>query len=130
MELQDYVKFKNGEYEKPVLVSSLFREVGSTQFVPYHLVLKWGSQYHRYKKYLLDREDILSGCSTNNVTKNIDTSDFFNFGNTDSNFTGFTFREAIEYCFKGSKISFRPGSFCRRWMVLRKELARKDPLIL
>ena len=29
--------------------------------------------------------------TTNNVTKNIDTSDFFNFGNTDSNFTGFTF---------------------------------------
>ena len=53
VELQDYVNFKNGDYEKPVLVSSLFREVGSTQFVPYHLVLKWGSQYHRYKKYLL-----------------------------------------------------------------------------
>jgi len=91
VELQDYVNFKNGDYEKPVLVSSLFREVGSTQFVPYYLVLKWGSQYHRYKKYLLDREDILSGCSTNNVTKNINMSEFFNSGNTQNNFTGFTF---------------------------------------
>jgi hypothetical protein len=91
VELQDYVNFKNGDYEKSVLVSSLFREVGSTQFVPYHLVLKWGSIYHRYKKQLLEGDDILSGCSTNNITKNINTSEFFNSGNTQSNFTGFTF---------------------------------------
>jgi hypothetical protein len=35
-------------------ISALFKEISATHFVPYHLLLKWGSIYHRYKKKLLD----------------------------------------------------------------------------
>lgn len=52
-------------------VSTLFREIGATHYVPYHLILKWGSQYHRYKRKLLDGVDILNGFTTNNVTQPI-----------------------------------------------------------
>ena len=45
----------------PVLMSSMFREIGASHYVPYHLMVKWGSIYHRYKKYLLDGVDIISG---------------------------------------------------------------------
>lgn len=45
-----------------ILTSSLFREVSSTHFIPYHLLLKWGSIYHRYKTHLIDGYDILNGC--------------------------------------------------------------------
>ena len=41
------------------LVSTLFREIGSSQYIPYHLILKWGSIYHRYKRYIRDGVDIL-----------------------------------------------------------------------
>jgi hypothetical protein len=44
-----------------ILTSSLFREVSATHFLPYHLILKWGSIYHRYKKHLIDGIDILDG---------------------------------------------------------------------
>ena len=30
-------------------MSSLFREVNASHYIPYHLILKWGSIYHRYK---------------------------------------------------------------------------------
>ncbi len=39
-----------------------FREVSATHFIPYHLLLKWGSIYHRYKTHLIDGYDILDGC--------------------------------------------------------------------
>jgi len=48
--------------DKKILTSSLFREVSSTHFIPYHLILKWGSIYHRYKTHLIDGYDILNGC--------------------------------------------------------------------
>ena len=77
------INFKNGDYEKPVLVSSLFREVSSTQYVPYHLILKWGSQYHRYRKYLIDGTDILSGfINGSNITQPIDGEEFFDNNST------------------------------------------------
>ncbi len=44
-----------------ILTSSLFREISSTHFLPYHLILKWGSIYHRYKTHLIDGYDILDG---------------------------------------------------------------------
>jgi len=47
-----------------VLMSSLFREIGSTHYVPYHLILKWGSIYHRYKEHIINNVDILSGINT------------------------------------------------------------------
>ena len=53
-----------------ILTSSLFREVSSTHFIPYHLMLKWGSIYHRYKTHLIDGYDILNGCvNSSYVTK-------------------------------------------------------------
>jgi hypothetical protein len=41
------------------LLSSLFKEVGSSQYVPYHLMLKWGSTYHRHKKFITEGIDII-----------------------------------------------------------------------
>lgn len=55
-DLQDYLKF--GDNNK-ILMSSLFREVDATHYIPYYLILKWGSIYHRYKKYKLENKDIL-----------------------------------------------------------------------
>lgn len=56
-------------------ISNIFKEVGSKHYIPYHLILKWGSIYHRYKTYILDGVDILSG-----VTTPIDGSTFFDNG--------------------------------------------------
>ena len=56
VDLDDYVSYEGAD----ILVSSLFREVSSSQYVPYFLMLKWGSIYHRYKKYILNGKDILS----------------------------------------------------------------------
>ena len=56
-------------------ISNLFKEVGAKHYVPYHLILKWGSIYHRYKTYIFDGVDIVSG-----VTTPLDGSDFFDNG--------------------------------------------------
>jgi hypothetical protein len=45
-------------------LSNMFKEIGASHYVPYHLILKWGSIYHRYKKFLLEGVDILSGATT------------------------------------------------------------------
>lgn len=55
-----------------VRMSNLFTEVGSSHYVPYHLMVKWGSMYHRYKRFILDGVDIMSG-----VTTPIDGGEFF-----------------------------------------------------
>jgi len=47
-----------------VKMSNVFKEVGAVHQVPYYLFLKWGSIYHRYKTYLLDGNDIMSGVTT------------------------------------------------------------------
>ena len=62
-----------------VNMASMFKEVSSSHYVPYHLMLKWGSLYHRYKKYIIDGIDIISGC-----TQTIDGGLFFDSisGNT------------------------------------------------
>jgi len=65
-----------------IKLSSIYREIGATHFIPYHLLLKWGSIYHRYKRYLVDNVDILSPIlSTNNQTTNINTGLFFDNNN-------------------------------------------------
>lgn len=81
---------KGVEYHPPILMSTLFREQSSTHFIPYHLMLKWGSIYHRYKTQILEGKDILDGFITNGVTTNIDTSLFFNSGKTENGFTQFS----------------------------------------
>jgi hypothetical protein len=81
-EMDDLIDF-NGS---PILMSSLFKEVGASHFIPYHLILKWGAQYHRYKTYLKDGIDIISG-----ATAPINGSTFFDNGtNTTFNLSGIT----------------------------------------
>lgn len=58
-------------------ISSLFKEIGATHLIPYHLIVKWGSIYHRYKKHILENVDILSGCTTSNITNSINGDLFF-----------------------------------------------------
>jgi hypothetical protein len=83
VDLEDYTLFGNSPTKK-VRVSSLFREVGSTHFIPYHLMVKWGSIYHRYKKFLLEGEDILDGfLDTNYVSTNISGETFFDVPDLD-----------------------------------------------
>lgn len=58
-DLQDTLTFSGNS----VNMAAMFKEVGSTHYVPYHLMLKWGSIYYRYKKYLIENIDIISGCT-------------------------------------------------------------------
>lgn len=57
--VQDGVNNNKIVSNKEILMSSLFREIGSVHCVPYHLILKWGSIYHRYKKYIIEDIDII-----------------------------------------------------------------------
>jgi len=100
LDLEDQITFtRTGENSTqqtlpPVRMSSIFREIGGTHYVPYHLIVKWGSIYHRYKKYVIDGIDILTGFTASNnsaVTTNINTGKFFNNNETTSPFTAFTF---------------------------------------
>jgi hypothetical protein len=75
---------------KSILMSSLFREVSSTHFVPYHLMLKWGAMYHRYRKQIIDGVDILDGfLNSSNITQPITGSAFFDGGLIGSTFNSF-----------------------------------------
>jgi len=75
-DLDDKLNFEG----KSILMSSLFREIGATHFIPYHLILKWGSIYHRYKKFILEGVDIIE-----DVTSPINGNVFFDnsLGNTE-----------------------------------------------
>jgi hypothetical protein len=83
VDLEDSIEYTTG---KSVMVSSIFREISSSQYIPYHLMLKWGSIYHRYKKFIVDGVDILGpntddgsiGCLTSGYTTTpIDGDNFF-----------------------------------------------------
>jgi hypothetical protein len=92
VDLQDTIEFSDElrPYDKINLLS-LFKEVGSTHYVPYHLICKWGAIYHRYKKYILEGVDILDGfLTTANKTTPVDGLTFFNNNETGPEFTGFT----------------------------------------
>lgn len=80
-DLDRQIEFTKGN---KVTLSNLFKEVGSTHFIPYHLMLKWGSIYHRYKTMILDGVDILDG-----VTTPIDGGLFFDT-NQNLTFSGIT----------------------------------------
>lgn len=86
VDLDDTITFDNNS----ILVSSLFREISATHFVPYHLILKWGSIYHRYKRYIVDNVDILNGfLDVNDITQPIDGQQFFD-NNSGDTFTVLT----------------------------------------
>ena len=88
-DLEDKIDFN--ENNLSVRMSSLFREVGSTHFIPYHLMLKWGSIYHRYKTYINDGVDILDGfLNTSGKTVSFDGKWFFDEYMTGTTFTDFT----------------------------------------
>jgi hypothetical protein len=72
------------EEGKKTRMSNIFKEISSTHFIPYHLMVKWGSIYHRYKTYVLDGIDIM-----NDVTTPIDGGLFFDI-NQNQTFSGIT----------------------------------------
>ncbi len=86
LDLEDEFDYGSGRTR----LNTVFKEVAASHYVPYHLILKWGSLYHRYKKYLNEGIDILSG-----VTTPISGSTFFdnnsgltyNVGSTTMNYT-------------------------------------------
>lgn len=81
----------NSKKPYEVLTSSLFREISSSQYIPYHLMLKWGSIYHRYKKYIIDNKDILEGfLSTGFTPTNIDGAEFFD-NDSNKTYSGITY---------------------------------------
>lgn len=65
-------------------LSSLFKEVGASHYIPYHLILKWGSIYHRYKTYLIENVDILSPGLSGNTTQSISGATMFDSNGDDS----------------------------------------------
>jgi len=73
-ETLDYTD-KLGNIYPSTLMSTLFREIGASHYVPYHMMLKWGSIYHRYKKEISDGIDIIDG-----ATVPIDGAEFYNGG--------------------------------------------------
>lgn len=87
LDLEDNITFNGNS----ILMSSLFREISSTHFIPYHLLLKWGSIYHRYKNKILNDVDILEGfLNSSNITIPITGTNLFDGGNTGTIFTDFT----------------------------------------
>jgi hypothetical protein len=88
-DLNDEIDF-NG---KKTRMSTMFREVGATHFIPYYQILRWGSIYHRYKTYInvenIGFNDILTGATTP-----IDTQLFFGVsGGTPTPITAFTYTD-------------------------------------
>ena len=81
LDLEDYIKSSSSNTTTRMV--NLFREVNASHYVPYHLILKWGSLYHRYKTYLINGYDILSGFTNNNITQPISGSTFFDNNTTD-----------------------------------------------
>ena len=81
-DLDDRITYAGGGTS--TLVSTLIKELPATHYIPYHMILKWGSIYHRYKKWIIDSVDIIG-----NVTDSIDGGNFFDQNN------GYTFNTGI-----------------------------------
>lgn len=81
-DLDDEITYGGGAIS--TLVSTLIKELPATHYMPYHMILKWGSIYHRYKTWINDGIDIIAG-----VTDSIDGSLYFD------NNSGFTFNTGI-----------------------------------
>jgi hypothetical protein len=67
---------------RPIIAATL-KEIGASHHIPYHLILKWGSLYHRYKTYLTKKDslgnpkDILDGFLVGNITTPINGISFY-----------------------------------------------------
>lgn len=111
-DLSDIVPIKNNENGvSRVRMSTLFKEVGASHFLPYLMIVKWGAIYHRYRKYIEDGEDILTGFLTSNsdtTTTNINGDLFFNNNKIDAEFTGFTSNGTIATYSGGKDIGIHP----------------------
>jgi hypothetical protein len=90
----------------PIIAATL-KEIGATHHIPYHLVLKWGSIYHRYKKKLLDDVDILDGFLVNNVTTPINGLQFY-----DKNASNTTYPTYDYNTFSGKSITYNGTLDC------------------
>jgi len=91
-DLEDTLTFSDPS--SSVNMASMFKEVSASHYVPYHLMLKWGSLYHRYKKYIIDGIDIVSGC-TQTINRglffdNLSGTTFTNGSTTGITYSGYT----------------------------------------
>ena len=110
LDLEDSIQLSDESFTyDPVNLTSLLKEVGSTHYIPYHLICKWGAIYHRYKKYILDGVDILNGfLDTNNKTTPVDGQKFFNNNETGAQYIEFT-ANSNTITYSGSKdVAIRP----------------------
>jgi hypothetical protein len=111
-ELSDIVPLKNSQDSTSrVRLSTLFKEIGSSHFLPYLMVIKWGAIYHRYKNFVSSGTDILNGFLTSNsnpTTTNINGELFFNNSETSSPFTGFTINNKTVTYSDGVDIGVHP----------------------
>jgi hypothetical protein len=94
---------------KTTLMSTLFREIGATHYIPYHMMLKWGSIYHRYKEVLNGHPDIIAG-----ITVPIDGTIFYNndsgliYNSTPESIGFHPFYEDVFYQIINGKLFFDP----------------------
>ena len=75
----------------PIIAATL-KEIGASHHIPYHLILKWGSLYHRYKTYLTkidglgNPKDILDGFLIGNTTTSISGITFYDKNGLDTTY--------------------------------------------
>lgn len=83
----------------PIIAATL-KEIGASHHIPYHLILKWGSLYHRYKTYLTKKDnlgnpkDILDGFLVGNITTPISGINFYDKDGLDNAYPVLDFNTA------------------------------------
>jgi hypothetical protein len=81
---------------RPIIAATL-KEIGASHHIPYHLVLKWGSIYHRYKTYLTETDtlgnpkDILDGFLIGNTTTPISGINFYDKNGVNTTYPTFDY---------------------------------------
>jgi hypothetical protein len=81
---------------KPTVAATL-KEIGASHHIPYHLVLKWGSLYHRYKTYLTKTDnlgnpkDILDGFLVGNITTAISGITYYDYNSNDTTYVTYDY---------------------------------------
>jgi hypothetical protein len=74
------------------LIATTLKEIGASHHIPYHLILKWGSLYHRYKTYLTQEDglgapiDILDGFLNENITTAINGLSYYDKNGADNTY--------------------------------------------